>query len=282
MRPRRATEHGQYGYAKREKCKCDLCLTAQRRYSKARQYDADTGRPRKIDATPSREHLERLLASGVSVQQIFVATGRKVNKEQIDRIRSGASRKVYRATEGILLAVTREQAVEATYTYVDAVGVRRRIEALRWLGWSLPALAEPLGVSYSAVHLYTQRDRVRTDTVAKIDEVYRRLCNAPGPDERERWRAYRAGFVPPAAWDEDTIDDPEVKPDLSCVRCIVEDCARSVHKMSLCYAHWRKVKEAGALEGASRFKAKVMKLATRQLHDATRVREEVAEMRAAG
>lgn len=281
MRPVTSTEHGQYGYARKTKCRCDKCVAAKRRYVKQRKYDAATGNPRKVPAGPSREHLQMLLDAGVSHQQIAVATG-KIVKEQIDHILDGRSRRVYRDTEKVILAVTYEKAMEATFAYVDATGVHRRLEALRWLGWSLPALAEHLDIGYSAVHLLTRRKRVRTTSVKVVDDLYRKLSNTPGPDERERWRAYRAGFLPPAAWDDEDIDDPTVKPDLSAVRCIVENCSRSATKKSLCYPHWRKVDEAGCLEDAQRFKAKVIKLGMDRVLDRERTLMEIAEMRAQG
>lgn len=282
MRPVTSTEHGQHGYARKHKCRCDPCVLAQRRYTKARKYDADTGNPRKVPAGPVREHLQRLLDSGVSIGQIAAATGYRINKEQTDRILTGASRRVYRATAQAILAVTREAAMEATYTYVDGTGVHRRIEALRWLGYSLPTLSEHLPIGYSALHLLTKRNRVRTTTVKMIDDLYRKLANTVGPDERERWRAYRAGFAPPAAWEDETIDDPSVQPDLKAIRCIVGDCSRGVHKMSLCYSHWRRCAEAEVLDSPQRFKAKVLRLGRSKTVDAQRLREEVAEMRAQG
>lgn len=262
MRPRRALDHGQYGYARRERCKCEPCRTVVRTYAKRRQYDADRGAVRRVDVAPVRRHVQRLLDGGFTWYQIAGATDGKVTAQQVKNLilgrrDGGEVTWVYPHTFEALLAVTPQQAREGASILIDAAGVHRRIQALRWMGYPLATIAEHLGVTYAGVHRYLHQPEVRTDTAEAVKRVYDRLAMTPGPSERERWIAYRRGWVPPMAWDEQSIDDPDAEPDLSLVVCIVGTCHRPVHQMSLCRLHHTHVRKRGALAKAQRFRAVV-------------------------
>lgn len=96
---------------------------------------------------------------------------------------------------------------------VPALGTRRRINALRALGWSKPYLCRQLGLANRSLdHLLDPDYESVTRTVAdNIDALYRRLCMKPPPQgpgaERARTWARKAGCVPPLAWDD--IDNDE-------------------------------------------------------------------------
>ncbi len=98
---------------------------------------------------------------------------------------------------------------------LNAVGTRRRIQALSAIGWTYGDLAERLGVTRSAVHHLTdERPRIEATTARRITALYDRLSMTPGPSAITRARALAAGWPPPLAWDDDTIDDPTAKPSL--------------------------------------------------------------------
>lgn len=289
-RPRVNTEHGQYAYARREKCHCDLCQVAVRAYAKRRFYDEVKGVARRVDAQPVREHIQPLIDAGVTYNQIIKATDGVVTKEQVKNLIEGNvnwnGKEVtwlMPHTAAALMTVTYDGAQYAGFTYVDAIGVRRRLEGLRWMGYTLPALSEYLPMTYTALHHLTKRERVRTTTVVMIDDLYQKLQHVPGPDDRERWRAYRGGFVPPAAWEEHDIDDPEAEPDLSAIRCIVEDCPRGVYKYSLCQAHYRRASDEGCLAKAQKYRAAVARYGRSNIvRDLDGVLEDVRELRQHG
>jgi transcriptional regulator with XRE-family HTH domain len=103
---------------------------------------------------------------------------------------------------------------------IDSIGVRRRLQALMCLGWDAEEIARRLGVSHSRVQkLRNQVAPVRRSTLERVDAVYNELAMTPGPtDHMGNWlraKAKRLGYAPPLAWDNDTIDDPDARPNRS-------------------------------------------------------------------
>src|SRR5690606_21112237 len=66
-----------------------------------------------------------------------------------------------------------------------AVGVRRRIEALQWMGWSLQDIADQAGwKSEQAVDRLKRRTTVSPATFNRVSDLYERLCMTHGPSPR--------------------------------------------------------------------------------------------------
>jgi hypothetical protein len=103
--------------------------------------------------------------------------------------------------------------------WVPAAGVQRRLRALFALGWNWSVLATHLGVNLEAARQLAVRqcERCHPSTAARVAAVYEALCMTR-PDgahaQRARTRAARHGWLPPLAWDDDTIDDPAAVPNL--------------------------------------------------------------------
>lgn len=97
---------------------------------------------------------------------------------------------------------------------VDAVGTRRRLQALAAIGYPLDVLADQLGVIPARVWYLANRSRSVTPALAdRIAEVYDRCSMTPGPSAQSRATATRRHrWAPPLAWDDDTIDDPDAQP----------------------------------------------------------------------
>lgn len=283
-RPRRGT-HGQYGYARREKCRCEPCLTVVRRYSKQLNLDKSRGRSRKLDPTPVRRHLQRLLDAGVDLRQIGHAAEPEVMHSVLLHIMYGKAgvpaKFVQQPTAERLLAVTYEQAA-AIPRYVSPVGLRRRLQALEYMGHPKSAIAAELGVTESMVHVYHQSEMCLTTTVAAVHAVYMRLGMRRGSSARARWTAYRRGWLPPMAWDEETIDDPATEPDMSAVACIVENCTLAVFADLLCKKHRRAVFAADGFRDSRRFRETVQRLGKRLTYDRPRFVAEVSDLKEAG
>ena len=76
-------------------------------------------------------------------------------------------------------------------------------------------LGDQLGYdpSWVAKLLNNPRRRVNRDTYQAVADLYDRLSMTPGPSQEARDRAKRKGWRPPLAWDDDSIEDPEAKPD---------------------------------------------------------------------
>jgi hypothetical protein len=97
----------------------------------------------------------------------------------------------------------------------SAVGLRRRVQALMRLGWTQRHIADVSGVHTRVLsHLsYGDPDRnVFRPTAVGVVRAYDTLSMQLGPSRHTRGRAERAGWPPPLAWDDDTIDDPATKP----------------------------------------------------------------------
>lgn len=160
-----------------------------------------------IDATPAREKIAVLRGMGWSYQRIGRAVG--VAHATLQRIGTGVSR---RATAATVNAVA---AIEVTDgQWVDSTGSKRRIHALVRIGWTYAEISRRCGVNHCTLRKVALRPRVNADTAAKVAQAYRELHLTPGPAGHAVAAARRRGFLPPLAWDEDTIDDPSAVPDL--------------------------------------------------------------------
>ncbi|UJP39349.1 uS11 family ribosomal protein [Cellulomonas palmilytica] len=97
---------------------------------------------------------------------------------------------------------------------LGAFGLARRLQALAVLGWSADELAARYGVpmmTLSSVRSGRQR-RVSADLHARVRAIYDDLSMTPGPGSVATKRALARGWVPPLAWDDDALDDPDGTP----------------------------------------------------------------------
>lgn len=104
---------------------------------------------------------------------------------------------------------------------VDGTGTRRRLQALARLGWSARAIAGRFGYTEQTVSGWMRADRVSRRTAAMVVRWYDAMSmTLPVAATRfDRYsigstqgRARAAGWAPPLAWDDDTIDDPAAVP----------------------------------------------------------------------
>jgi hypothetical protein len=158
------------------------------------------GRPGHIDAAPVRAFITDLRDEGFGPDLIGLTAG--VSGAVVHRILQGTYPTCQTRVGARIMAVTRTAmyAQASGGHLVPAIGVRRRIDALGALGWSYA----DIGVVYT-----TARGRsVHAHTRAHVLAVYDRLSMTVGPSARARLLAHQKGFLPPLAWDDETIDDP--------------------------------------------------------------------------
>lgn len=100
--------------------------------------------------------------------------------------------------------------------WLNGTGTRRRLQALAATGWSANAIATRTGLSARwLLELRRGKNtRVERRTDQRIRAVYDQLWDQPGPCPIARRLAARAGWPPPMAWDDHSIDDPAAAPDL--------------------------------------------------------------------
>lgn len=162
-----------------------------------------------------REHLDTLRARGLSLRAIAAAAGIPESTLQPILHPPHASKAGYRHVHGpTAAALLRVQPGDAPdWACVFVVGSRRRVEALMWRGWSGVYLGQRLGMTHQAVYsIRTRADRITAFNARRIAALFDELETKDGPSAHTRTRALRAGYAPPAAWDEDTIDDPDAQP----------------------------------------------------------------------
>jgi hypothetical protein len=106
-------------------------------------------------------------------------------------------------------------------TEISALGTRRRLHALMWLGYSPAAMERYIGIDKSLIWRWARGDKVTRITAARVRRLYDQLSMTPlDPTTKNekvsvnktRANARRAGFHGPAAWWGLDIDDPDVEP----------------------------------------------------------------------
>lgn len=213
-----------------DKCRCRPCTTAATAANAEREKQKafaryDSGR---VDADPVREHMQYLMDNGVSAKRIAALTGLALST--VGAIRWGRQERnhkpyarVKKTTAEKILAVKPQLEDMAPGRYIDSTGSVRRIQALVAIGWSQARLAKRLGMEAGNMSTFMAAENCTVKRALAVRDLYNRYWNQPQPgtDHRSKIAANRArnyaaarGWVPPLAWDDDTIDNPAAKPDL--------------------------------------------------------------------
>lgn len=211
-----------------DKCRCRPCTDAsakeQSTRSRLQAYGRyDSGR---VDAQPVREHVAALMDYGIGLKRIARLAG--VSNATLGKILYGDKtrnmpprvRTEKHVADGVLAVKPSLDHLGATVS-VDATGTRRRIQALVAIGWSQSRIGQGIGMDPQNFNRTIRADRVQAGTARKIKALYDELWNQPqtGNDQRSRISANRSknyarahGWLPPLAWDDETIDDPATQP----------------------------------------------------------------------
>ncbi len=189
------TQHGRSGIPV-----CEPCRDAHREYTRA--YRARQARPGlRVSPQRAQRHIIRLVGQGCPLYVIAEQAG--VSNSTIADIAAGGRAFIYRHTEQAILAADGGHG-----HIIPAAGTHRRIQALMAIGYPFVDLAERLGVHHDRIRQYLIQEAVYTRTAARVARLYDELSMTPGPSRRARNIAARRGYLPPLAWDDDTIDDP--------------------------------------------------------------------------
>lgn len=221
-------EHGTRTAYVRDRCKCRPCLdangAAERRNRRLKAYGRyDSGR---VDAQPVREHIEFLRASGLGLKRIANLAG--VSNATLGKILYGdPSRdmppraRVEKHVHDQVMAVQPALEHLGAKVPVPGVGTRRRLQALVVIGYSMSYLALRLGmIPTNMGRLVCGRGDVGAGMARNVAALYLELQNHPrvGTDWRSRISVTRSrrfgraqGWLPPAAWDEERMDDSRHK-----------------------------------------------------------------------
>lgn len=200
-------------------CTCATCSYHRRlrressRRCRARQRSGEDSR---LTAEAVVAHVRELRSAGLTQYQIAEAAG--VAKSVLSKALHGRTKRVHPATAQAVLGLTvsqvRRVALCSPLSHIPPTGTARRLEALAVQGHSLNGLARRLGTGPSALRAIANgtQAHVTIDLAERVAALYDRLWNVDGASVRARNEALAKGWVPPMAWDDDTIDNPQAKP----------------------------------------------------------------------
>lgn len=190
------TDRGYREHLKRHETTCPDCRRAHSIDVKRR-----LAMPRSTPPRRAADHIDTLVASGMSLRDIAAASG--LSEDTIGHVRAQKQRRIKLATADAILAVEPRRSPRA---FIDATGTKRRIRALLAIGYRHRDLYAHSSIRTSVL-LY-QRDYVTAATHDRVAAMYDALWMTPGPSQLVDGRAERLGYMSPLAWDDEAIDDP--------------------------------------------------------------------------
>lgn len=216
-------QHGTYVAYTIDKCRCRDCRDAASAYERDRQRRHLYGKTIYVPADPARAHVRDLMAQGMGWKRVAHAAG--INDSVVWKLIYGdpsrnmaPSKRIRPATEQALLAVALDLAPGQK---VDPTGTGRRLQALVTLGWSVGQISNHTGLDRQCLDAAIHYRGITARTRDAVTAAYDRLWNQAPPQSNQRERiayarsvrrANLSGWVPPLAWDDDTIDDPTAAP----------------------------------------------------------------------
>lgn len=207
--PSRARGRYSLGIAR---CSCRPCRVAENRYNKRRRYLTATGQSLSMNAAPVTQHLRQLFGSGAGWEQ--TSTAAECSKSTLSKLLHGRQSLVRRALGERILSI---ELADVTHTRISvpATGSIRKVRALMAIGHSCALIRQESGLDRTVVCLLVNghTESIYAATAEKVSTAYRLLSERQGTSVRNRNRAAREHWAPPAAWDDDKIDDPQAKPD---------------------------------------------------------------------
>lgn len=221
--------HGTYVCHVLDRCRCLPCTQARFEYDTdvVHQKAYGTWTPF-VPTAPALDHIRALRAAGLGWKRIAAAAGVPASSVypllygRPDRNGGRPRTKSRRRLVDAILAVPMPTLADLGATVVvDSTGTRRRLQALMLLGWSIQRIAATRGTGRQRLdHALVGRD-VYASTARAVSAAYEALWDQTPPQDttgdriaaaRARNRARAAGWAPPMAWDDDTIDDPTATP----------------------------------------------------------------------
>ncbi|MBN8884051.1 MAG: hypothetical protein J0H73_17300 [Salana multivorans] len=221
-------QHGTHTCYVLDRCRCRACTDATAAYTRDLNRRNAYGRSNLTPAQPVRDHVAALRAAGMGLKTI--ATAAQISTGTLTKIVYGAPRPdgtrrppAARTTKTTAAKILALNPTIKPGAHVDATGSRRRLQALTAIGYSAHQLATRAGLDRQIIDalLLGKRRQVLAATAATIRSLYTGLEHTPatwatpgqrGSVNRAVARAKRAGWLVPAWWDPDTIDDPEHTP----------------------------------------------------------------------
>jgi len=157
-----------------------------------------------VDAGPCKERIQQLRAAGFGIRELEALSGVSEVCRLGDRVQV--------RTHDRIMAIPVPELKVALGGRFSSLGSHRRIRGLMALGWTNRLLAQELGMTDRRLSQIMRQPLISAKNAKLISDVYDRLCMTLGPSNRARVIARNKGWVPPLAWNEGEIDDPEAVP----------------------------------------------------------------------
>lgn len=240
--------HGTRLAYKLDGCRCAPCSAAAVEYARRWDRNRAYGRPTTtwVDAAPVRAHVEQLQTAGMGWRTVCARAG--VPRSTVSTLLFGRhgrapSRRINPEVARKLLAVPVPTAADlAAHAVVDGTGTRRRLQALACLGWSVNRLTLESDLNRQSLDAALRGGQVLARNARGVAALYERLWDQPAPAEDHRSRisaarainrAATAGWAPPMAWDDESIDNPDARPLLSDAHADVDEDRVDEHAIEL-------------------------------------------------
>ncbi|AYR03214.1 helix-turn-helix DNA binding protein [Gordonia phage Octobien14] len=167
---------------------------------------ASRGIPLTLDVDPIARHVNTLMDWGLPPNSIAAAAG--VNVDTVFSVANGEreSRVHLRVGRSLLAVGAKPVPAQEGHT-VLAIGARRRLQALRRIGYNLKLLDELLESRDLAYRIEKQLT-ITYGIWMKVDALYRAKSHVAGPSSRAKIHAERQGWPDPFDWETANIDDP--------------------------------------------------------------------------
>lgn len=204
------------------KCRCETCMID--RYRKEKMSRRPGGYPR-VPWQAAWSKLVGLVDEGWTATALADAYELPLHvfTHAIARHKAGGVRQLGPIASARLVAPPRRR---PTRGFIPVLGTTRRLQALAVHGWTNAEICSRADVNQSVVSdaQAARRPLIAAAAAARIADVYAELSGTAGPSKMAHDRAAGRGWMPPEAWDQDTIDDSTSKP--YCARWDVAEAAR--------------------------------------------------------
>lgn len=187
-------------------CRCDNCKPHRARMAKLHR----NGRLPADHRANAWARIRRWEAAGYTPGVVAHMTGLSVRTvaPMLDAARNAQTHHMIHTTATKILAAP---LVPTTgQGWIPSIGTVRRLQALTVMGWSMRELANRCDLQESTLSALRNpvHKMTRPRFAATVARLYDDLSNTRGPARVAAARALNRGWPPPAAWDDDAIDNP--------------------------------------------------------------------------
>lgn len=196
-------------------CRCHRCTDDHRIYNRNRAKLIAYGQWNPLTSNDTvRTHLRQLSAAGIGRRRVSELTG--ISYSTLRHV--GKGERMRPENVAAILALTVDNTSPADGVFIDGTGTVRRVQAMIAAGYGIAAQAKNAQVKARSYNYMLQVRSVTARNARMVAAVFETLSGTPAPDspvaKRARNWAAREGWVPPLAWDDTDIDDPDAVPNV--------------------------------------------------------------------